>query len=72
MKARETLKCFWDWNACAAGVGVAGLMTVLTQWPTFNHHTDYTSVMSAADGTWDSNVWTDGAGGGGGGGGGGR
>ena len=52
-----------------AGVGVKGLMGVLTTWPTFNHHTDFTSVMSAKDGTWDSNTWLDGAGGGGGGGG---
>jgi hypothetical protein len=40
------------------GVGVQGLKKdVLLRWPTFNHHTDYTSVMSAKDSTWDSTVW---------------
>jgi hypothetical protein len=26
-------------------------------WPTFNHHTDYTVMMSAQDGTYNSMVW---------------
>eukprot|EP01052_Picozoa_sp_SAG31_P049253 SAG31_NODE_10694_length_1109_cov_1.007921_1_plen_245_part_00 len=41
----------------SAGVGTSGLLQVLKAWPTFNHHTDYTSVMSAADSTWNSTVW---------------
>ena len=30
-----------------AGVGVKGLTGVMTEWPTFNHHTDYTAIVSA-------------------------
>lgn len=30
---------------------------VMHVWPTFNHHTDYTVMMSAQDGTYNSMVW---------------
>ena len=40
-----------------AGVGVKGLTGVMTEWPTFNHHTDYTAIVSAQDGTFSSTVW---------------
>lgn len=31
------------------GVGFDGLFNVLTQWPTFNHHTDFSATFSAAN-----------------------
>jgi len=31
------------------GVGFDGLFSVLTQWPTFNHHTDFSASFSAAN-----------------------
>ena len=34
-----------------------GLWTVMTHWPTFNQHTDYTVVMSASDLTYQSYTW---------------
>lgn len=40
----------------------AGLWSVITQWPTFNHHTDYSAVMCAATGTYQSFWWDDGTG----------
>ena len=52
------------------GITVDGLLHVMTQWPTFNHHTDYTAIMSAQDGTNIGHVWMNTTGGGGGGGGG--
>lgn len=52
-----------------AGVNPEGLLGVMTKWPTFNHHTDYTAIMSAADGTYNGHVWMNTTGGGGGGGG---
>jgi len=30
-----------------AALGVNGLYSVLMEWPTFNHHTDFTAVFSA-------------------------
>ena len=32
---------------------------VVHVWPTFNHHTDYTVMMSASDGQYESMVWKD-------------
>jgi hypothetical protein len=51
------------------GVGARGLMGVLTAWPNFNHHTDYSSVMSAKSGLFNTTIWMGEGGGGGGGGG---
>jgi hypothetical protein len=31
------------------GVGFEGVFSVLTEWPTFNHHTDFTATYSARD-----------------------
>ena len=36
-----------------------GMWSVLLTWPTFNDHTDYSSVMIPADGTFDTAVWVD-------------
>ena len=30
-------------------VGFSGLLSVMKMWPTFNHHTDFTAIISAAD-----------------------
>jgi N-acylethanolamine-hydrolysing acid amidase len=51
------------------GVGAAGLLGVLTAWPNFNHHTDYSGVMSAKTGLYNTTIWMGEGGGGGGGGG---
>ena len=32
---------------------------VMHVWPTFNHHTDYTVMMSAGDEQYDSMIWKD-------------
>ena len=32
-----------------AGVTGKAVYGVLLQWPTFNHHTDFTAIISAAD-----------------------
>ena len=42
-----------------AGVGAAGMLSVMKQWPTFNHHTDYTGVFSAANDMYTSMTWSD-------------
>eukprot|EP00466_Bigelowiella_natans_P005901 jgi/Bigna1/78958/fgenesh1_pg.58_\ len=39
------------------GVGVEGLLEVLQQWPVYNHHTDYTGVFAAWNGTYQSWTW---------------
>jgi hypothetical protein len=42
------------------GIGVNGdgmLKHVLEKWPTYNHHTDYTGVFSAATGLYRSMIW---------------
>eukprot|EP00944_MAST-04C_sp_MAST-4C-sp1_P006395 g6395.t1 len=44
------------------GIGPSGegiYKDVMVQWPTFNHHTDYTGIFSAAKGVYSSNIWTD-------------
>ena len=44
------------------GIGPSGegiYKHVMVQWPTFNHHTDYTGIFSAAKGVYSSNIWTD-------------
>ena len=42
-----------------AGVDAAGMLGVMKQWPTFNHHTDYTGVFSAANNIYNSMTWSD-------------
>ena len=52
-------------NANVAKMGQAGIGTdgsglfkgVMTLWPTFNHHTDYTGIFSAAHDVYTSTVW---------------
>ena len=46
-------------NMTSAGLGSdgMGLFGILSKWPTFNHHTDYTGVMSAGEGVYNSFVW---------------
>jgi hypothetical protein len=50
-------------NANMAAIGQQNLTTTLLKenvmkvWPTYNHHTDYTGIFSAADGTYESYVW---------------
>jgi hypothetical protein len=40
------------------GVGYDGMFSVLTQWPTFNHHTDFTIVCSAANSSmYQTYIW---------------
>jgi len=40
------------------GVDYAGMYGVLTQWPTFNHHTDFTIVYSAANSSmYQTYIW---------------
>eukprot|EP00041_Stephanoeca_diplocostata_P009539 m.147257 g.147257 ORF g.147257 m.147257 type:complete len:443 (-) comp17783_c0_seq1:180-1508(-) len=39
-------------------VGLPGMHSVMTAWPTFNHHTDYTGYFAAFNGTYESTVWT--------------
>ena len=44
------------------GIGEDGsglFKMVITQWPTFNHHTDYTGIYSADKGLYRSYSWTD-------------
>lgn len=38
-------------------VGMPGMLSVMTAWPTFNHHTDYTGIFAAFNGTYESNIW---------------
>ena len=33
--------------------------SVITKWPTFNHHTDYSGIYSAAKGIYKSYSWSD-------------
>lgn len=40
-----------------SGVGIPGLWNVMTTWPTFNHHTDYTGVWAPWNSTYVSYVW---------------
>jgi len=40
-----------------AGVTVPAMMKVMSTYPTYNMHTDYTCVMSPHDGTYESGVW---------------
>ena len=42
-----------------ANVGIPGVTGVMSTWPTFNHHTDYTGVFAAFNGTYESHIWTD-------------
>lgn len=44
-----------------SGVSVDGLFGVITEWPTFNTHTDFSGIFSPADGTYNSYVWIDNA-----------
>jgi len=44
------------------GIGASGnglYINVMTKWPTFNHHTDYTGIFSAVEGIYTSNIWSD-------------
>lgn len=34
-----------------------GMYSIITTWPTFNHHTDYSAVICAADGLYKSFTW---------------
>ena len=40
-----------------AHVSVAGILSVMETWPTFNHHTDYTGLFVPFNGTYISVVW---------------
>jgi hypothetical protein len=40
-----------------ANVGASGMKKVMSTWPTFNHHTDYTGVFAAFNGTYTSGYW---------------
>jgi len=47
----------FDASAHYAEKGLTNLWDVMTTWPTYNHHTDYSCVMSAANGTYESFAW---------------
>lgn len=38
-------------------VNATSLFDVMTRWPTFNHHTDYTGIFSASTGVYESTIW---------------
>ena len=40
-------------------VSTTTMWSILEQWPTFNLHTDFSAVMSATDGTFQTTVWVD-------------
>ena len=40
-----------------AGVDAAGMLGVMKQWPTFNHHTDYTLIANPANGIYNGTAW---------------
>jgi len=41
----------------AANVSTEGIMQVMTAWPTYNEHTDYTAIMNPQEGVYESGVW---------------
>lgn len=39
------------------GINATSVHDIMTKWPTFNHHTDYTGVFQAATGLYSSETW---------------
>lgn len=41
------------------GISINALKTIMTTWPVYNHHTDYTGIYIPFNGTYVSQVWLD-------------
>jgi len=40
-----------------ANVSPDGMLSVMSKWPTFNYHTDFTAIIASFNSTYDSYVW---------------
>jgi len=41
------------------GISISAIKKVMTTWPVYNHHTDYTGIFIPANGTYMSQIWLD-------------
>ena len=51
----QAMRALGQSNVTAARPG--GIWSVMTTWPVFNHHTDYTGIFSAKTGEYQGFVW---------------